>query len=48
NRGSLGLYWSSTQNTSDFGLDLRFDSSSSCITNIHDKAYGFSIRCIKD
>ena len=46
-RGAHGYYWSSTQDNSATGwlLDL---SSSFCGKYSHNKAHGFSIRCLKD
>ena len=46
-QGTIGFYWSSTQNSATNGYCLRFDISSSYITNFS-KAYGFSVRCLKD
>ncbi|KIO78613.1 hypothetical protein TH53_02325 [Pedobacter lusitanus] len=44
-RGSLGLYWSNTQNTSsEFGQDLYRGSQ----VNREYKASGLTIRCLKD
>lgn len=47
NRGSNGNYWSSTQNSSTNGYNLNFNSSNSNMNN-NNKAYGFSVRCLKD
>jgi len=44
-RGTEGRYWSSTNNTYDYGY--YYNSNGSVITNIS-KAYGFNIRCIRD
>ena len=46
-RGTRGNYWSSTQNSATDGLSLYFSSSNSYTVNNY-KAYGFSVRCIKD
>jgi hypothetical protein len=46
-RGTYGYYWSSTQYDLANGLFLHF-SSSFCIPSGNFKAYGFSVRCIKD
>jgi hypothetical protein len=46
-RGFSGIYWSSVQIDDAFGLDMNFFSGNSFI-NSNDKAYGFSVRCIKD
>lgn len=46
-RGSNGNYWSSTQYSSTNGWYLYFGSGSSNIYN-YDKAYGFSVRCLRD
>ena len=45
--GVHGFYWSSTQASSLYGYFLGFNSDYS-IMNTKDKAYGFSLRCIKD
>ncbi len=47
NRGSTGLYWSSTQESSTAGMALVFRSSSSSMS-INDKPTGNSIRCLRD
>lgn len=47
NRGSCGLYWSSTQNNNPNGQDLLFGSTY-CMVNVAGKAYGLTLRCIKD
>ncbi len=47
NRGGGGGYWSSTQGSSTNGYSLYFGSSSSLMYN-NGKAYGFSVRCLKD
>jgi hypothetical protein len=46
-RGTYADYWSGTQNSSTDGYDFNFSSSLSFVT-WHNKAYGFSVRCIKD
>jgi hypothetical protein len=46
-RGIYGVYWSSTQNSSLYGCNLLFYSTSSA-TNFNVKASGFSVRCLKD
>jgi len=46
-RGSYGLYWSSTQNDATHGWYLYFYSGSSSMSNTY-KAYGFSVRCLRD
>ena len=48
NRGNDGYYWSSTQGGSANGSSLYFDSSNCFIDNSNDKAYGFSLRCLRD
>jgi len=47
NRGSGGYYWSSMQNSTTMGWYLHF-SNGSCgiITNF--KAYGYTLRCLRD
>jgi hypothetical protein len=45
--GSLGSYWSSTQNSNILGWDLFIDLSYSTMFN-NGKAYGLSVRCLKD
>jgi len=47
NRGSDGYYWSSTQNNTTTGFALYFKNNSSSV-NSYNKAFGYSIRCIKD
>jgi len=47
NRGSVGYYWSSTQASSLFGDKLSLGGLTSTVGN-DNKAYGFSVRCIKD
>ena len=47
NRGSVGYYWSSTQYAANTGGSLPFNSSSS-LTGSNFKAYGFSVRCLRD
>jgi uncharacterized protein (TIGR02145 family) len=46
-RGTYGYYWSSTQLSSTTGSSLNFGSSYSGMS-YSTKAYGFSLRCIKD
>ncbi|MCX6269056.1 MAG: hypothetical protein NTW16_17170 [Bacteroidetes bacterium] len=47
-RGFSGNYWSSTQyNIDDSGWDLVFNSFQNLVFNA-DKAYGFSLRCIRE
>ena len=49
NRGFSGIYWSSTQNGgASIGWGFYFYSSNSNMNSYYLKAYGFSIRCIKD
>ncbi|MBQ9017180.1 hypothetical protein IJ103_03000, partial [Candidatus Saccharibacteria bacterium] len=43
--GSVGNYWASTQNSSAYGHDLVFNSSS-LGTNNCSKNYGMSVRCV--
>ena len=47
-RGSLGFYWSNTQNSTTSGWPLRFLSGYSGMNNYYFKANGFSLRCLKD
>jgi len=47
NRGSVGGYWSSVQYDATNGLSLVFSSGSSALS-YYSKAYGFSLRCLKD
>ena len=47
NRGSNGYYWSSSQYYSGYGWGLHFKSGY-CNLYYFSKAYGLSIRCIKD
>ena len=46
-RGAGGPYWSSTQDTTTLGWYLYFGSSTSSMGGTV-KAYGFSVRCLKD
>ena len=46
-RGTNGTYWSSTQYDATAGWYLGFDSSHSSMSN-GSKAYGFSLRCLRD
>ncbi len=46
-RCSVGYYWSSTQSSSTNGWDLVFSSSNSLMGS-GTKAYGFSLRCLRD
>jgi hypothetical protein len=46
-RGAGGYYWSSTQYSSTNGWGLAFVSSLSFMFNFN-KAYGFSLRCLRD
>jgi uncharacterized protein (TIGR02145 family) len=47
NRGTDGLYWSSTQSSTTNGYRLEFNSSHASV-NGTTKAYGFSLRCCRD
>ena len=47
NRGTNGYYWSSSQNSSTNGWNLNFNSGNSNMNN-NNKAYGFSVRCLRD
>jgi hypothetical protein len=46
-RGASGLYWSSTQTNTPNGWHLYFASSTSYL-NYGNKAYGFSVCCLRD
>ncbi len=46
-RGTSGFYQSSVQNDANYGRYLYFYSTSS-VMNFNSKAYGFSVRCIRD
>ncbi|MBN4062328.1 hypothetical protein JYU20_03935 [Bacteroidales bacterium AH-315-I05] len=46
-RGSFGTFWSSMQNNATLGRYLNCTGGSSNMPNI-DKAYGHSLRCLKD
>jgi len=46
-RGSIGNYWSSTQYSTTYGWYLYFYSGYSSM-NYNSKAYGFSLRCLRD
>ena len=45
-RGTQGNYWSSTRSTNTTAWDLQFYNVASA-TIAHDKAYGFSVRCLR-
>jgi uncharacterized protein (TIGR02145 family) len=47
NRGMNGIYWSSTQNTEELGWRFNFNSGTCGITSMA-KAYGFSVRCVRN
>jgi hypothetical protein len=47
-RGSIGNYRSSTQTSPGDSWYLHFDSGSSFMSNNYYKAYGFSVRCLRD
>jgi hypothetical protein len=44
--GSLGIYWSSTVSGTN-SRNLNFNSSNANM-NTNNRAYGFSVRCLKD
>jgi uncharacterized protein (TIGR02145 family) len=46
-RGSYGNYWSSTQNSADYGWYLLLYSVNSTMISFY-KALGFSVRCLRD
>jgi hypothetical protein len=46
-RGSYGSYWSSTQNSATNGWFLFISSNASAMYG-NSKAYGFSVRCVRD
>ncbi|NCA80816.1 MAG: hypothetical protein EOM76_11675 [Sphingobacteriia bacterium] len=46
NRGTNGYYWSMTRYNSSNGYNLNINSSKSAMNN-NNKAYGFSVRCLK-
>lgn len=46
-RGTAGFYWSSAQFDANFGFYLFFNSLGSNL-DLNSKAYGFSIRCLRD
>ena len=46
-RGFAGDYWSSTQSSTGSSMDLYISSTNSAIGG-GDKAFGFSLRCLKD
>ena len=47
-RGALGMYWSSIQNSNTVGFNLAFNSGTSSVNSSNSKAYGFSARCVRD
>lgn len=46
-RGTSGYYWSSTQGNAAYAFNLTLYSSASYTSN-NSKAYGFSVRCLRD
>jgi hypothetical protein len=48
NRGFVGDYWSSQQSDVSYGWFLNFSSGGSNMKNTALKAYGFSVRCVRD
>jgi len=46
-RGTQGNYWGSTNLAATTAYDLQFNSTTSALVS-HDKAYGFSLRCLRD
>jgi len=46
-RGAQGNYWSSTRASATTGMDFQFNSTTSAVIN-NDKAYGFSVRCLRE
>ncbi len=47
-RGYIGYYWSSTQVDDTHGWCLNLDNGYSSMDNTSDKAFGFSVRCLRD
>ena len=47
NRGSIGYYWSSTEDSSN-AYRLNFNSSNVNPAHLHFRSYGFSVRCIAE
>ena len=47
NRGSMGFYWSNTQNSAVYSWNLNFGSGNSLMSSNY-KSQGFPLRCIKD
>ncbi|HRT81504.1 MAG TPA: hypothetical protein P5538_11265, partial [Bacteroidales bacterium] len=47
-RGSYGYYWGSTQLSSTIGWYLGFGYNLSGMLDNGSKAYGFSLRCLRD
>ena len=45
--GVTGYYWAGSQHSPTHGWALNF-SSGSCFLNNNDKAFGYTIRCVKD
>lgn len=46
-RGVIGYYWSSKQNTINNGYDFYINSGASNGADVSNKAYGWSVRCIR-
>ena len=47
-RGVRGYYWSSTQSSYNHSAQALFFSSTNSSVNMYQKAYAFTLRCIKD
>lgn len=47
-RGSVGHYWTSTQQVDTYGYVLYIDSSGSEMSDFKNKSDAFTIRCVKD
>ncbi|MDR2907395.1 MAG: fibrobacter succinogenes major paralogous domain-containing protein [Bacteroidales bacterium] len=48
-QGSYAFYWSNTEFNADYGLHLSFNISDNCYPQSNSsKAYGFTLRCVRD
>jgi uncharacterized protein (TIGR02145 family)/prepilin-type N-terminal cleavage/methylation domain-containing protein len=46
NQGSVGLYWSSSQNSATFAYGLNFSSTNVNPADYYNKYFGFAVRCV--
>jgi hypothetical protein len=48
NRGEIGYFWSSSQNSNTGGWYLVATGFTSAVSNVSVKAFAFPLRCLKD